>query len=257
MRIDILTIFPEIIEAYLNESMMKKAIMQEIVTVNVINFRDFTANKHGRVDDYPFGGGAGLLIGIQPIYDALASIPKTDRTKVLLTSPTGTTFTQKVAERLKDEEHLVLICGHYEGIDDRVREHLVDEEISIGDYVLTGGELAALVVLDAVVRLQPDVLNKEESHQLDSFSMGLLEYPQYTRPRVFKGMAVPDVLLSGDHAKIERYRKKESLRRTYLHRPDLLEDYPFTKEEKQLLEEVIQEETEKVSNEWKISCHLE
>lgn len=244
MRIDILTIFPNIIEAYLNESMMKKAIMQESITVNVINFRDYTANKHGRVDDYPYGGGAGLLIGVQPIYDALASIPQTEKTKVLLTAPTGTTFNQRVAERLKDEEHLVIICGHYEGIDDRVREHLVDEEISIGDYVLTGGELAALVILDAVTRLQPDVLNKEEGHQIDSFSMGLLEYPQYTRPRVFKGMEVPEVLLSGDHAKIERFRKKESLRRTYLHRPDLLVDYPFTEEEKRLLEEVIKEESE-------------
>lgn len=246
MRVDILTLFPDIIHAYLNESIMKRAIGQGKLEVNVINFRDFTTNKHGRVDDYPYGGGPGLLLTVQPIFDALASLPNENR-KVILTAPTGTPFTQSVAERLKDEEHLVIICGHYEGFDHRVTEHLVDEEISIGDYVLTGGELPALVILDAVARLLPDVLNKEESHQNDSFTIGLLEYPQYTRPREYKGMTVPDVLLSGDHGKIERYRKKEALRRTYLKRPDLLENYPFTKEEKELLKEVIQEETEKAN----------
>lgn len=245
MRIDILTLFPDVVNAYLNESIIKRAIDNGRIEVHVTNFRDFTTDKHNRVDDYPFGGGAGMLIGIQPIFDALASLPKTDQTKVLLTAPTGTTLNQRVAERLKDEEHIVIICGHYEGIDDRVRENLVTEEISIGDYVLTGGELAALVILDAVSRLVPDVLNKEESHQKDSFSMNLLEYPQYTRPREFKGMTVPDVLLSGDHKKIERYRKKESLRRTLIHRPDLLENYELSKEEKKLLDEVKREESDK------------
>ncbi|HEY8436445.1 MAG TPA: tRNA (guanosine(37)-N1)-methyltransferase TrmD [Haloplasmataceae bacterium] len=242
MRVDILTLFPEIIHAYLKESIMKRAIGIGAIEVNVINFREYTTNKHGRVDDYPYGGGPGLLLMIQPIYDALNALPDKNR-KVILTSPAGTPFTQKVAQRLKDEEHLVIICGHYEGVDHRVTEYLVDEEISIGDYVLTGGELAALVILDAVTRLLPNVLNKEESHQTDSFSMRLLEYPQYTRPRDFKGMKVPDVLLSGDHGKIARYRKKEALRRTYLKRPDLLENYPFTEEELALLQEVIKEES--------------
>lgn len=235
MRIDILTLFPEFIQSFLNESIIKRAIETERVTINVINFRDFSTNKHNKVDDYPFGGGAGMLISVQPIYDALQTIPKG---KVILTTPTGQTFNQGMAERLKDEDHLVIICGHYEGIDDRVREYLVDEEISIGDYVLTGGELAALVIVDAVTRLVPDVLNKEESHQKDSFSSKLLEHPQYTRPREYQGMMVPDVLLSGNHQHIEDYRLKESLRITYLRRPDLLEDYSLTKKEKRFLEEI-------------------
>jgi tRNA (guanine37-N1)-methyltransferase len=242
VKIDILTLFPEIIQAYLDHSIMKRAIESEKIQVNVINFRDYSTNKHNKVDDYPYGGGAGMLLGVQPIYDALETLNKTSDTKVLLTTPTGTPFSQPVAERLKDEKHLVIICGHYEGIDDRVREHLVDEEISIGDYVLTGGELAALVILDGVSRLIPDVLNKEASHQGDSFSTRLLEYPQYTRPADFKGMKVPEVLISGNHRLIERYRMKESLRITYLRRPDLLETYELSKLEKKLLQEVMEEE---------------
>jgi tRNA (guanine37-N1)-methyltransferase len=245
VKIDILTLFPEIIQAYLDHSIIKRAIETEKIQVQVINFRDYSTNKHNKVDDYPYGGGAGMLLSVQPIYDALQDLNQTGDTKVLLTTPTGTPFSQPVAERLKDELHLVIICGHYEGIDDRVREHLVDEEISIGDYVLTGGELAALVILDGVSRLIPEVLNKEASHMGDSFSTRLLEYPQYTRPAEFKGMKVPDVLISGNHQLIERYRMKESLRITYVRRPDLLENYKLNKLEKKLLQEVIEEEEKK------------
>lgn len=248
VRIDILTLFPEVITNYLNHSIMKRAIENGHLTVNVINFRDYAQNKHQSVDDTPYGGGAGMLISIEPIYHALEAIDKSAKTKVILTTPTGTPFNQRVAERLKDEEHLVLICGHYEGIDYRVNQFLVDEEISIGDYVLTGGELPALVILDSVARLLPNVLGRAESHQEDSFSTRLLEYPQYTRPADFKGMKVPEVLQSGNHKLIEIYRKKEALRMTYLKRPDLLADYPLSEQEKKLLAEVISEESEKITD---------
>ncbi len=244
MRIDILTLFPDLINSVIRESIIGRAIESKKIEINVINFRDYSNNKHNKVDDYPFGGGSGMLIGIQPIYDALMSIEKTNNTKVLLTSPQGATFNQKKAEELSNEEHLIIICGHYEGIDDRVREYLVDEEISVGDYVLTGGELPALIIVDAVARLIPEVLN-EQSPKVDSFSLRLLEYPQYTRPAEFKGMKVPDVLLSGNHQLIENYRLKESLRNTYLKRPDLLKDYPLNDKEKKLMQEIIEEEKEK------------
>lgn len=247
MRIDILTLFPELIEAVIKESIIGRAIGNNKITINVINFRDYSNNKHKKVDDYPFGGGKGMLLGVQPIYDCLQGIDKTSGTKVILTSPQGKTFTQKIANELSENEHLIIICGHYEGIDERVRENLVDEEISIGDYVLTGGELAALVIVDAVSRLIPGVIEKE-SHQIDSFSINLLEYPQYTRPAEFKGMKVPDVLLSGNHKLIDTYRLKESLRNTYLKRPDLLENYHLNDEERKLLAEIINEEAKNVKN---------
>lgn len=244
MRIDILTLFPELIKSVIKESIIGRAIDTKKITINVINFRDYSNNKHNKVDDYPFGGGAGMLLGIQPIYDALNDIDKKSETKVLLTSPQGATFNQQKAEILSQEEHLIIICGHYEGIDDRVREYLVDEEISVGDYVLTGGELAALIIVDAVSRLIPGVLN-EVSHQGDSFSTRLLEYPQYTRPANFKGMRVPDVIISGNHQLIRTYQLKESLRNTYIKRPDLLNNYRLNIEEKRLLEEIIAEESQK------------
>ncbi len=247
MRIDILTLFPEMIKSVIKESIIGRAIKENKIVINVINFRDFSNNKHNKVDDYPFGGGKGMLIGIQPIYDALQSIDKSEKTKILLTSPQGERFNQDKAKALSSEEHLIIICGHYEGIDERVREYLVDEEISVGDYVLTGGELPALIIVDAVVRLITDVLS-ENSAEFESFSLKLLEYPQYTRPSDFKGMKVPDVLLSGNHQLIARYRLKESLRNTYLKRPDLLDNYPFSEEEKKLLEEVIAEERQKQKN---------
>jgi len=240
MKIDILTLFPDLIQSVIKESIIGRAIEHNKIDINVINFRDFSNNKHKKVDDYPFGGGAGMLLGIQPIYDALQSIDKKSKTKVLLTSPQGVTFNQQKAEVLSQEEHLIIICGHYEGIDDRVREYLIDEEISVGDYVLTGGELPALIIVDAITRLVSEVLN-EQSHQNDSFSTRLLEYPQYTRPADFKDMLVPPVLLSGNHQLIEKYRIKESLRNTYLKRPDLLKNYALSDEEKKLLKEITDE----------------
>ena len=246
MRIDILTLFPELINSVIKESIIARAIESNKITINVINFREFSNNKHKKVDDYPFGGGEGMLIGIQPIYDCLESIEKTDNTKIIMTSPQGSTFNQKKTESLAKLDHLIIICGHYEGIDDRVNQYLVDEEISVGDYVLTGGELPALIIVDAVARLIPGVL-KEKSHQNDSFSMKLLEHPQYTRPRDFKGMKVPEVLLSGNHKLIEEFKLKESLRNTYLKRPDLLKNYSLNENEKKLLEEIIKEENDKNS----------
>lgn len=244
MRIDILTLFPEMVKAVLNESIIGRAIKEGRVEVNVINYRDFSKDKHKRVDDYPFGGGRGMVIGIQPIYDCLNSLDLTDA-KILLTSPQGKVFTQQKAEELSNEKHIVIICGHYEGIDYRVTEHLIHEEISVGDYVLTGGELPALIIVDAVTRLITGVL-PDDATTGDSFSMGLLEYPQYTRPKEFLGWEVPEILLSGNHQQIAKYRIKEALRNTYLKRPDLLENYQLNKEEKQLLEEIISEEQEKI-----------
>ncbi len=247
MKIDILTLFPELILSVIKESIIGRAINNNKIEINVINFRDYSNNKHKKVDDYPFGGGSGMLIGIQPIYDALEKIERKPKSKVLLTSPQGKKLNQELVEQLSEEEHLIIICGHYEGIDDRVREHLVDEEISIGDYVLTGGELAALIIVDAISRLVPEVLN-EASHQDDSFSTRLLEYPQYTRPVEFNGMKVPDVLVSGNHQLIAQYRLKESLRNTYLKRPDLLEKYTLNKQEKKYLTEIVAEESKNDKN---------
>jgi len=241
MKIDILTLFPELIKSVIKESIIARAIENKKITINVINFREYSNNKHNNVDDYPFGGGEGMLIGIQPIYDCLNSIDKNTNTKIIMTTPQGSTFNQEKAEKLAKEDHLIIICGHYEGIDERVNKYLVDEEISVGDYVLTGGELPALIIVDAITRLLPGVI-KNESHQNDSFSMKLLEHPQYTRPANFKGMKVPDVLLSGNHKLIKEFKIKESLRNTYLKRPDILKDYNLSDKEKQLLDEIIKEE---------------
>ncbi|MFB9762277.1 tRNA (guanosine(37)-N1)-methyltransferase TrmD [Ectobacillus funiculus] len=239
MKIDIVTLFPEMFTGVFGSSILKKAQEKEAVSIRVVNFREYSASKHGSVDDYPYGGGAGMVLAPQPIFDAVEQLTGTAETKprVLLMCPQGERLTQRKAEALAEEEHLVLICGHYEGYDERIREHLVTDEISIGDYVLTGGELAAMVVTDSVVRLLPGVLGKEESHVQDSFSTGLLEHPHYTRPADFRGMKVPDVLLSGNHAKIEEWRRKESLRRTYMRRADLLEGREWSKQEQQWLRE--------------------
>lgn len=239
MKIDIVTLFPEMFTGVFGSSILKKAQEKEAVSIRVVNFREYSASKHGSVDDYPYGGGAGMVLAPQPIFDAVEQLTGSAETKprVLLMCPQGERLTQRKAEELAEEEHLVLICGHYEGYDERIREHLVTDEISIGDYVLTGGELAAMVVTDSVVRLLPGVLGKEESHVQDSFSTGLLEHPHYTRPADFRGMKVPDVLLSGNHAKIEEWRKKESLRRTYMRRADLLEERELSKKEQQWLRE--------------------
>lgn len=230
MKIDVLTLFPEMFHGVFGHSILKKAQEKDAVAFNLVNFRDFSDNKHQTVDDYPYGGGAGMVLKPQPIFDAVSELGKTSERKprVILMCPQGERYTQKKAEELANEEHLVFICGHYEGYDERIREHLVTDEISIGDYVLTGGELGAMVIIDSVVRLLPDVLGNKESHQRDSFSTGLLEHPHYTRPADFRGLKVPDVLLSGNHMNIDEWRAKESLRRTYNRRPDLLDEFPLT-----------------------------
>lgn len=243
MKIDVLTLFPSMFHGVLNESILKKAQEKEAVSIDVINFRKYSTNKHQTVDDYPYGGGAGMVLTPQPIYDAIDDL-KTKRPesspRVILVCPQGERYHQKKAEELAKEDHLIFICGHYEGYDERIR-HLVTDEISLGDFVLTGGELAAMTIMDSVIRLLPGVLGKEESHIEDSFSTGLLEHPHYTRPRDFRGMAVPDVLLSGNHKKISEWRQKESLRRTWKRRPDLLDNYPLTEQQKKWLEEVKKE----------------
>ncbi|MGM0873645.1 MAG: tRNA (guanosine(37)-N1)-methyltransferase TrmD [Bacillota bacterium] len=239
MKIDFMTLFPEMFQGVLNESILKKAQEKEAVQFRVINFRDYSSNKHNNVDDYPYGGGAGMVLKPQPIFDAVEDIQKqTESTpKVILVCPQGERFTQAKAEQLATEEHLLFICGHYEGYDERIREHLVTDEISIGDFVLTGGELASMVIADSVVRLLPGVLGNEDSPVLDSYSSGLLEHPHYTRPADFRGMKVPEVLLSGNHKRIEEWREQESLRRTFTRRPDLLNSYPLTDKQKSLIKQ--------------------
>lgn len=244
MKIDILTLFPRMFEGPLSESIIGKAIDKNLLAVSVMNFRDFSENKHRNVDDYPYGGGAGMLLTAQPIFSALDTIqsesPQTKK-RVILLDPAGVPFTQSVAEELAEEEHLVFICGHYEGYDERIRS-LVTDEISLGDYVLTGGELGAMVMIDATVRLLPEVLGNEESAKTDSHSTGLLEHPQYTRPADYRDMKVPDVLLSGNHKKIAEWQEKESLRRTYLRRPDMLENLELTTEQIKWLDEIKKEQ---------------
>ncbi|MGA9226811.1 MAG: tRNA (guanosine(37)-N1)-methyltransferase TrmD [Mesobacillus sp.] len=241
MHIDVLSIFPEMFEGVFGHSILKKAAEKEAVQYNVVNFRDFADNKHRTVDDYPYGGGAGMVLKPQPIFDAVADLKeraKSSAPRVILMCPQGERYTQKKAEELAKEEHLIFICGHYEGYDERIREHVITDEISIGDYVLTGGELGAMVVVDSVVRLLPGVLGSEESHIQDSFSTGLLEHPHYTRPSDFRGLKVPDVLISGNHRLIEEWRMKESLKRTIARRPDLLEEAELTDQQKKWLDEL-------------------
>ena len=221
MRIDILTLFPEMCRAPLNESMMKRAQESGALDLRIHNIRDWATDKHRIVDDAPFGGGQGMVMKPEPIFAAVESLKSGDSTVILMT-PQGRRFSQEVAQEFSAKPHLILVCGHYEGIDHRVTEHLVDAEISIGDYILTNGAIAAVVVVDAVVRLLPGVLGHEQSAVDDSFSAGLLEGPQYTRPAEFRGWKVPDVLLSGNHAAIAEWRKREARRRTQENRPDLL-----------------------------------
>ncbi|MCS0787240.1 tRNA (guanosine(37)-N1)-methyltransferase TrmD [Cytobacillus pseudoceanisediminis] len=240
MNIDVLTLFPEMFEGVFGHSILKKAAENEAVKYNVVNFREYADNKHKTVDDYPYGGGAGMVLKPQPIFDAVDDLRSKsgESPRVILLCPQGERFTQKKAEELAEMDHLIFVCGHYEGYDERIREHVVTDEISIGDFVLTGGELGAMVVIDSVVRLLPGVLGNEESHIKDSFSTGFLEHPHYTRPAEFRGIKVPDVLMSGNHRLVDEWRAKESLRRTYLRRPDLLEDAELTKEQQKWLEEI-------------------
>ncbi|MCX5705267.1 MAG: tRNA (guanosine(37)-N1)-methyltransferase TrmD [Candidatus Omnitrophica bacterium] len=222
MKIDIITIFPKMFGPILNESMVKRAQAKGKVKISICDLRDHTLDKHRKVDDRPFGGGSGMVMTPEPIFNAVKALKKTTRSHVVLLCPQGKKFTQDTAKKLAKKKHLILICGHYEGVDERVRQELVDEEISIGDYVLTGGELPAMVLVDAVVRLIPGVLGDKNSLNFESFEGNLLEYPHYTRPANFKGLCVPSILLSGDHKNIEIWRKKEAINRTKQRRPDLL-----------------------------------
>ncbi len=221
MKLTILTLFPEMFPSILNESIIKRAINNNLVEVNLINFRDFATNKHKTVDDTPYGGGAGMLLQVEPIYRALKSIPGSDTALKILLTPQGKLYNQSIAKDLLDNEHIILVCGHYEGFDERVRDY-IDLEISIGDYVLTGGEIAALAIMDSVIRLIPGALGSEDSYIHDSFYEDSLDYPQYTKPREFDGKKVPDVLLSGNHAEIAKWRENQKQKRTKERRPDLL-----------------------------------
>ncbi|MCL1630885.1 tRNA (guanosine(37)-N1)-methyltransferase TrmD [Sporolactobacillus sp. CPB3-1] len=239
MKIDILSLFPEMFDGVLKSSIMGKASEKGAVTFKVTNFRSFTTNKHNKVDDYPFGGGAGMVLMPQPLFDAVEAMRQTHRQKprIILTSPQGKPFQQHDAEDLAKESGLIFICGHYEGFDERIPQHLVTDEFSIGDFVMTGGELAAMAMIDSIVRLLPGVLGNETSAVTDSFSTGLLEHPHYTRPADFRGLKVPDILLSGNHEKIAEWRHRESFRRTYNRRPDLLNGRILTDQESRWLTE--------------------
>lgn len=220
MKIDILTLFPDMYSGVFNESILKRAIDNGVVEINIHNFREFSKDPHNKVDDTPYGGGAGMVLTCQPIFDCVRSI-RTDESIVILLTPDGEVYKQEKAYSLSKAKHLIMICGHYEGFDERIRS-ICDLELSIGDYVLTGGELASMVLVDSIVRLMPGVI-EEESHVNDSFNNNLLDYPTYTKPRVYEGMEVPEVLVSGDHKKIAEYRYAMSLQRTRERRPDLLD----------------------------------
>jgi tRNA (guanine37-N1)-methyltransferase len=247
MRIDVLTLFPEMFDGVFGASILGKARDKGIVSLHTVNFREYSTNKHNTVDDYPYGGGGGMVLKPEPIFGAMEDLKakhlesvassESREPRIILMCPQGERFTQSKAEELSREQHLVFVCGHYEGYDERIREHLITDEISIGDYVLTGGELPAMVVIDSIVRLLPGVLGNERSAVTDSFSTGLLEYPQYTRPAIFREWAVPDVLLSGHHEQIELWRQKQSLYRTWRKRPDLLEGRELSKQERQWMVE--------------------
>jgi tRNA (guanine37-N1)-methyltransferase len=236
MKIDVLTLFPAMFDGVFSSSILGKAKDKGLVELNTINFRDFTKDKHNSVDDYPYGGGGGMVLKPEPLFEAVESLTGENqqtraKPRVILMCPQGETFTQKKAEELAQESHLIFVCGHYEGYDERIREFLVTDELSIGDYVLTGGELPAMVVIDSVARLLPGVLGNETSAVTDSFSTGLLEYPQYTRPVCFRDMNVPDILLSGHHLNIDTWRRQQSFLRTLERRPDMLEGLELTKEQ--------------------------
>lgn len=238
MNIHVLSLFPDMFSGVFGASILKKAQEKNAVKLEVTDIRTFSGNKHNQVDDYPYGGGAGMVLKPEPMFSAVEAICAGKQPRIILMCPQGERFTQKKAEELSQEKELVFLCGHYEGYDERIRQHLVTDEISIGDFVLTGGELGAMTVIDSVVRLLPGVLGQEDSHIQDSFSTGLLEHPHYTRPAEFRGMKVPDVLLSGNHAKIEQWREEQSLKRTFERRPDLLDQYPLTDKQKLYLKKL-------------------
>ncbi|HEY4531821.1 MAG TPA: tRNA (guanosine(37)-N1)-methyltransferase TrmD [Kurthia sp.] len=239
MNIKVLSLFPDMFEGVFGSSILKKAQEKGAVKMEVTDFRAFSENKHNQVDDYPYGGGAGMVLKPEPLFNAVEElVAQGKKPRIILMCPQGERYDQKKAEELAQEEDLIFLCGHYEGYDERIREFLVTDEISIGDFVLTGGELAAMTVVDSVVRLLPGVLGQEASHVNDSFSTGLLEHPHYTRPADYKGMKVPDVLMSGNHAKIEQWRMEQTIKRTYERRPDLLENIELSKEQKAYLQKL-------------------
>ena len=239
MKFDILTLFPAMFDGPLTESILRRASENGLIEIALHNIRDWALDKHATADDSPYGGGAGMVMKVEPIAGAIeAAKQHSPNSKVILTTPCGRPFNHAVAEELSREEGLIIICGRYEGVDERVRTLFVDEEISLGDFVLTGGEIAAMVIVDAVARLVPGVLGCDASAQYDSFADGLLEYPQYTRPPEFRGEKVPDILLSGNHAEIAKWRRKESILRTLASRPELLEGIELSKADKKLLAEV-------------------
>jgi tRNA (guanine37-N1)-methyltransferase len=244
IKFDILSIFPEMFFSPLNFSLLKKAQEKGLINVCLHDIRNWTSDKHKMTDDAPYGGGCGMVMKVEPVERAVAEIKGNGgESQVILMTPQGVTFNQEIAMDLALEPQIIIICGRYEGVDERIRTHLVDREISIGDFVLTGGELSALVLIDAVSRLVPGVLGNAQSTSSESFSNGLLEYPQYTRPADYKGLRVPEVLISGNHAEIELWRKRESLRRTYKRRPDLLKKLELSAEDKKKMEQIKLEDT--------------
>ena len=244
IKFDVLSIFPEMLSSPLNFSLLKKAQEKGLISIGLHDIRNWTSDKHKMTDDAPYGGGCGMVMKVDPVEKALAEIKSMGgESQVILMTPQGETFNQKIAAELAGKKQIIIICGRYEGVDERIRTYLVDREISIGDFILTGGELSALVLIDAVSRLIPGVLGNAESICSESFSNGLLEYPQYTRPANYKGWCVPEVLISGNHAEIELWRRCESLRRTYKRRPDLLKKITLSAEDKKKLEQIKLEDT--------------
>ena len=243
MRFHILTLFPDMVEQGLNTSIIGRAVEKGILSIEAVNIRDYTLDRHKKVDDYPYGGGAGMVMQAQPIYDAWQAIVTKIgyRPRTVYLTPQGPTFHQGMAKEYAKEEDLILLCGHYEGIDERVLEEIVTDYVSIGDYVLTGGEIPAMVFVDAVGRLVDGVLASEESYQNESIQSGLLEYPQYTRPEEYEGMRVPEILLSGHHKNIEKWKKEQSVRRTFEKRPDLLQKGEFSEETLKMIEKIVEE----------------
>ena len=241
MRFDILTLFPGMFDGVFDYSIVERAIARSIIDIHLHDIRAFTYDKHHVVDDYPYGGGAGMVMKPEPVFDAVEAVKKeynSNSSSIILLSPVGRLYNQRVAQQMAQYNHLVLICGHYEGVDQRISEHLVDEEISIGDYVLSGGEIAAMIVIDSITRLLPGVVGSEASIEEESHVEGLLEYPHYTRPAVFRNWSVPEVLTSGNHSRIARWRRQQSLLRTMKRRPDLMEKYTLSREDQKLLDEI-------------------
>ncbi|MBK8618744.1 MAG: tRNA (guanosine(37)-N1)-methyltransferase TrmD [Anaerolineales bacterium] len=263
MQFEVFTLLPEVFPSYIDTSIIKRARERGLITVRVHNIRDYTHDKHHMTDDTPYGGGGGMVMKPEPIFEAIESVLGVDASfddsleereasaqdvniPIILLTPQGRVFNQSIAQELSQHDRIVLICGRYEGFDERIREHLVTDEISIGDYVLTGGELPALIMIDSISRLQPDVLGDPTGAQDDSHAMGLLEYPHYTRPPEFRGWKIPEVLLSGAHAKIDKWRREQALLRTYKKRPDMLEKADLSKEDKKFLEKLKNEEEREV-----------